>query len=73
MTLSNRLLAPTPSFFQKVRKWGLIIGGVGAALIAAPVALPSIIVTAAGYLAVAGTVTVAVSQAATISDAGDHD
>ena len=66
MTISNRLLAPTPSFFQKIRKWGLIIGGVGAAILAAPVALPSIIVAAGGYLAVAGTVAVSVSQAATV-------
>ena len=73
MTISNRLLAPTPSFFQRVRKWGLIIGGIGAAIIAAPVTLPTIITVAAGYLAVAGTVAVAVSQAATTSDAGEHD
>ena len=66
MTISNRLLAPTPSFFQKIRKWGLIIGGVGAAILAAPVALPSIIIAAGGYLAVAGTVAVGVSQAATV-------
>ena len=66
MTISNRLLAPTPSFFQKIRKWGLIIGGVGAAILAAPVALPSIIIAAGGYLVVGGTVAVAVSQAATV-------
>ena len=68
MTISNRLLAPTPTFFQKIRKWGLIIGGVGAAILAAPVALPSIIVAAGAYLTVAGTVAVAVSQAATVGD-----
>jgi ABC-type xylose transport system permease subunit len=73
MSIGKRLLAPTPSFFQKVRKWGLIIGGIGAAIIAAPITLPSIIVTVAGYLAVAGTVAVAVSQAATTSDAGEAD
>ena len=73
MSIVNRLLAPTPSFFLKIRKWGLIIGGVGAAIIAAPVTLPTIITVAAGYLAVAGTVAVAVSQAATTSDAGETD
>ena len=73
MSIVNRLLSPTPAFFVKIRKWGLIIGGVGAALAAAPVALPSVIVAAAGYFAVAGTVAVAVSQAATTSDAGEHE
>jgi len=73
MKIGTRLLAPTPDFFKKIRKWGLIIGGVGAAIIAAPIALPTIITVAAGYLAVAGTVAVAVSQAATVSDAGEAE
>jgi ABC-type xylose transport system permease subunit len=62
MTLVDRLASPTPSFFQKLRTIGLVLAGVSAAIIAAPVTLPTIVVTIAGYLAVAGTVLSAVSQ-----------
>ena len=68
MTLKARIESPTPSFFRKVRKWGLIMAGIGGALMAAPVALPTMIISMAGYLTVAGAVTVAVSQAATVTD-----
>jgi hypothetical protein len=54
----------TPKFFRKVRNTGLTLAAVGAAILTAPVALPVILVKVAGYLAVAGTVTSAVSQTA---------
>jgi ABC-type xylose transport system permease subunit len=62
MTLVERLVSPTPSFFQKLRNIGLVLAAVSAAIVATPVALPAIITTIAGYLAVAGTVLGAVSQ-----------
>jgi ABC-type xylose transport system permease subunit len=62
MTLVDRVLSPTPSFFQKLRNIGLILAAVSAAIVATPVALPAIITTIAGYLAVAGTMLSAVSQ-----------
>ena len=68
MTLKARSESPTPTFFRKVRKWGLIMAGIGGALMAAPIALPTMIISIAGYLTVAGAVTVAVSQAATVTD-----
>lgn len=68
MTLKARIESPTPAFFRAVRKWGLIMAGIGGALMAAPIALPTMIVSIAGYLTVAGAVTVAVSQAATVTD-----
>lgn len=68
MTLKARIESPTPGFFRKVRKWGLIMAGIGGALMAAPIALPTMIISIAGYLTVAGAVTVAVSQAATVTD-----
>jgi hypothetical protein len=58
----DRLLSPTPSFFQKLRNIGLVLAAVSAAIVATPVALPAIVTTVAGYLAVAGTVLGAVSQ-----------
>ena len=62
MNLVERAISPTPTFFQKLRNIGLALAAVGAAIIAAPVALPTIVVTIAGYLAVAGTVLSGVSQ-----------
>jgi hypothetical protein len=58
----DRLLSPTPSFFQKLRNIGLVLAAVSAAIVATPVAVPAIVTTIAGYLAVAGTVLGAVSQ-----------
>jgi hypothetical protein len=62
MTLLDRITSPTPSFFQKLRNIGLILAAVSAAIVATPVTLPAIVVTIAGYLAVAGTMLGAVSQ-----------
>jgi ABC-type xylose transport system permease subunit len=63
MTLAERLVAPTSSFFKKIRTIGLCLAAVGGAIIAAPISLPAIVVTVAGYLAVAGGVMTAVAQA----------
>lgn len=63
LSLQERLAAPTPGFFRKLRNIGLIITAVSAAVLTAPVTLPSVVITVAGYLAVAGSVIGAVSQA----------
>jgi ABC-type xylose transport system permease subunit len=62
MNLIDRVVSPTPTFFQKLRSIGLALAAMSGAIIAAPIALPAIVVTIAGYLAVAGTVLSAVSQ-----------
>ncbi|HLW39082.1 MAG TPA: hypothetical protein VKX31_01735 [Brumimicrobium sp.] len=54
----------TPPFFKKLRLAGLIIGAVGATVLAAPIALPGVVVAIAGYVATTGAVITAVSQAA---------
>ena len=64
----NRIQAPTPKFFRVIRNVGLVLTAVSGVLATAPVALPSAIVTAAGYLAVAGGIASAVSQAAVSND-----
>jgi len=64
MNILQRLLSPTPAFFKKLRTVALALTAAGGAILAAPVALPAIIVQIAGYLAVAGGVATAVSQAA---------
>ena len=67
MTLVERLVQPTSKFFRKIRNIGLCLAAAGAAIIAAPITLPAIVVTAAGYLAVAGGIMTAVAQA-TVAD-----
>ena len=62
MNLVERAASPTPTFFQKLRNIGLALAAIGAAIMASPIVLPTIVVTVAGYLAVAGTVLSAVSQ-----------
>jgi hypothetical protein len=68
MKLKERIEAPTPKFFKKVRNIGLILAAVSATLLTTPVALPIVVVKIAGYLAVAGSVASAVSQTATEAD-----
>lgn len=63
-TLKERSKAETPPFFKKLRLVGLALAAVGGVLVAAPVALPAAIITAGGYLIVAGSVATAVSQVA---------
>jgi hypothetical protein len=63
MPLAQRLVAPTSKFFKTIRTIGLVLAAVGGALVAAPVALPAIVVTIAGYAVVAGGVMTAVAQA----------
>ncbi|HUP12693.1 MAG TPA: hypothetical protein VM187_10785 [Niastella sp.] len=68
MKLAQRIKAPTPAFFKKVRNIGLALAGISTAVLAAPIALPAILIQLAGYLAVAGGIATAISQAATEED-----
>ncbi|HEY4788925.1 MAG TPA: hypothetical protein VIH57_22905 [Bacteroidales bacterium] len=63
LTLVERLTAPTSKFFRIIRNIGLCLAAVGGSIMASPVTLPSIIVTIAGYIVVAGGVMTAVAQA----------
>jgi len=72
MDILQRLTAPTPPFFKKLRNIGLILAAASTAIVSAPLALPAILVKLAGYLAVAATVTSAVSQVA-VSDTPPAD
>ncbi len=62
--LIDRLKAPTPSFFKKVRNVGLTLAAVGGAILSAPVAVPAAMMTAAGYMVATGAALSAASQAA---------
>jgi uncharacterized membrane protein HdeD (DUF308 family) len=71
MKIIERAQAPTPKFFKLLRIMGLAMLAVSGALLTAPVALPAVIVTVAGYTAVAGGVLSAVSQI-TVDDAAKN-
>jgi len=75
MNLTERYKKPTPKFFRTLRNIGIALAATGGALLAAPISLPAIILSIAGYLTVAGTVATAVSQAvvADKDDEGLHD
>lgn len=64
MSLLERVQAPTPKFFRTLRAIGLALAAASGAILVAPVPLPTLLVTIAGYLAVAGSVLTAVSQTA---------
>ena len=65
MNIIKRAKAPTPKFFKVLRNIGLAFAAVGGTVLAAPIALPVVVTSVAGYLAVAGGVISAVSQLTT--------
>ena len=65
MKLVKRAQAPTPKFFKVLRNIGLALAAVGGTILAAPIALPVVVTSIGGYLAVAGGVISAVSQLTT--------
>ena len=64
MKISERVKAPTPKFFKKLRNIGIALAAIGTSMLAAPVTLPAIVLKIAGYLAVAGSVAGGISQTA---------
>ncbi|MGG7035645.1 MAG: hypothetical protein ACI7YS_10705 [Flavobacterium sp.] len=58
----ERVKEPTPKFFKVLRTVGLVLLGISGSVIASPVVLPAVVVSVAGYMAVAGGVISAVSQ-----------
>lgn len=64
----ERVQSPTPKFFKKLRNIGLVLATVATTVVAAPVALPAVVIKIAGYLAVAGGIASAVSQTAVESE-----
>ena len=60
----ERIQEPTPKFFKTIRTIGLVLTAVSGAILAAPVSIPTLVVTIASYLAVAGGIASAISQTA---------
>jgi hypothetical protein len=68
LNLMGRIKAKTPNWFKYIRNSGLTLTGISVAILKAPIPLPSIIVTFAGYCAVAGAIAAAISQTAVESE-----
>jgi hypothetical protein len=62
LSLKQRWKAPTPKFWKKVQRLGIVLTAVGTALATAPVALPAAIITAGAYAAFGGGLIAAMSQ-----------
>lgn len=62
MNIVARAKAPTPKFFRVLRSVGLALLAISGTIVAAPVTLPAVVVSTAGYLVVAGGVISAISQ-----------
>ncbi|GIZ09255.1 hypothetical protein [Flavobacterium sp. UMI-01] len=73
MNLVERAKAPTPKFFKVLRSIGLALLAISGTIVAAPVALPAVVVSAAGYLVVAGGVISAISQITVDQEAETDD
>lgn len=61
-TLVQRAQSQPPPFFRRIRNAGLALTALATAILTAPVGIPAILVTIAGYTATAGAVATAVSQ-----------
>ena len=68
MNVVERSLAPTPKWFKILRTVGIALATIGGTIIAAPVALPVGLVSAAGYLVLGGSIISVVSQTAVKSE-----
>ena len=69
MNIVERVVAPCPPFFKKLRTIGLILGGVATAILTGGVALPAVLISIAGSMATASAVAVVVSQCTVDADA----
>jgi hypothetical protein len=61
-SVRERANAETPLFFRKLRLVGLVAVTIGTTILAAPLAVPALVTTLAGYIVLGGTVLTAVSQ-----------
>lgn len=63
MNILDRYKKPTPKFFRILRNIGLALAASGGAILAAPMAIPAIVVSIAVYATLIGTVVSSISQA----------
>ena len=63
MKIMERIQGRAHKLFRNVRRVGLILAAISGSLLASPVALPGTIKLVAGYMALLGSIALAVSQA----------
>ena len=68
MNIVERMQSPTPAFFKILRNIGVVLAAASGTVLSAAAVLPGCVVNIAGYLAVAGAIAGAVSQAAIKND-----
>lgn len=68
MNIITRVKAPTPKFFKVLRTIGMGLASIGGIIVASPIALPLVLGTIGGYLAVAGSMLSVVSQFTTVNE-----
>ena len=61
-SLKERWDGKTPKFWKRVQRWAIITGAVAGAVLAAPVTLPAVVLTTAGYIATVATTAATLSQ-----------
>jgi uncharacterized membrane protein HdeD (DUF308 family) len=62
MTIIERAQAPVPKFFKVLRTIGVALLTISGSIVAAPVVLPAVVISVAGYAALAGGVISVISQ-----------
>lgn len=62
MNIIERAKAPTPKLFKTLRTIGIALLAVSGGIMSSPVVLPAAVISAAGYIAVAGGIISAISQ-----------
>jgi mitochondrial fission protein ELM1 len=72
LSLKERVLAPTPKFWKKIQRIGILLTAIGTAVVTAPVALPAAVITAGSYVAFGGGLIAAMSQFTVEDSQVDH-
>jgi hypothetical protein len=74
ISIGERLAAPMPPFFRRIRNFGLVLGAVATAILTSPIALPPVLITVAGYATVLASAIAAVASLTVDYDATkDYD
>lgn len=72
MSIINRMKAPMPKFFRRLRNIGIMMAAIGGAIISAPVSLPAAVISIGSYLTLAGSIIGTISQA-TVQGEGSNE
>jgi len=62
MKIKTRFQKKSPKLFQRITNACVVIGAVGAVIISAPISLPVLITSLAGYMVVAGSIGASISK-----------